>query len=247
MTINKYISDIAELIFPSSIALVSNTIVALLTVLYVKSAIFLTDVLVVKNIIRPVTSRKIVHMSAASWIMFWPLFDQSHWSWRLNVTVPVVFSLRLFIKGAIIKDPNDEDVRVMSRSGNPSELLYGPLQFTLIMIWLGLTKFMSEESCIIMGALGYGDGIAPLIGFRFGKHKYRFPFSGVKSFEGSLAVFLGTIFGICVLLHGLSLPKMQVERLLLFGLSSAILEGCAPNYFDNVVIPFGILYISGSF
>mmetsp|Transcript_33717 Transcript_33717/g.77820 ORF Transcript_33717/g.77820 Transcript_33717/m.77820 type:complete len:156 (-) Transcript_33717:46-513(-) len=139
-----------------------------------------------------------------------------------------------------------QDVRTMSRSGNPAELLYGPIQFTITMIWLGLTKFMTRESCIIMGAVGFGDGIAPLVGQRFGKHRFRFPFGGVKSFEGSLSVGLGSIFGMWLFLNGLSLPLLNVEQSLKYAFISAILEACSPQAFDNLVIPLGICYIYGS-
>lgn len=43
-------------------------------------------------------SRKLVHFAACSFVLFWPLFDPSHWGWRLNITVPVVMSLRLLYK-----------------------------------------------------------------------------------------------------------------------------------------------------
>jgi len=82
----------------SSVSLVFNTIAAIITVVYVKIVIATTDKLVLKKIVRPATSRKIIHLAAASLVLFWPLFDQAHWSWRLNVLVPVIFTLRLFIK-----------------------------------------------------------------------------------------------------------------------------------------------------
>ena len=46
----------------------------------------------------PELSRKFVHFCACSIVIFWPLFDPAHWGWRLNVTVPVVMSLRLLYK-----------------------------------------------------------------------------------------------------------------------------------------------------
>ena len=37
-------------------------------------------------------------------------------------------SIQLFYKGAVKNDAQDPDVVSMSRSGNPNELLQGPLQ-----------------------------------------------------------------------------------------------------------------------
>ena len=62
--------------------------------------------------------------------------------------VPTVMSLKLVYKGLILADPMDVDVRIMSRSSSPSELLYGPLQFSVFMIWLGMTKFMTREGMV---------------------------------------------------------------------------------------------------
>jgi len=43
-------------------------------------------------------SRKLVHFAAASWILFWPLYDETHGSWRLNVFVPAAMTLKLIYK-----------------------------------------------------------------------------------------------------------------------------------------------------
>ena len=52
----------------------------------------------------------------------------------------------------------------MSRSSAPSELLYGPLQFTIFMMYVGTQLFMTLEGAILVAALGIGDGIAPIVG-----------------------------------------------------------------------------------
>ena len=118
---------------------------ALLTVIYVKTVMETASQLRNHMHTKPQDCRKFIHVCAGCWIVFWPLFDVGHWSWRLNVLVPTVMSLKLFYKGFILADPNDVDVRIMSRSSSPSELLYGPLHFGLFMIWLGITKFMTTE------------------------------------------------------------------------------------------------------
>ncbi len=71
-------------------------------------------------------------------------------------------------------DPNDEDVRSMSRSSNPRELLFGPLQFTFFMIWVGINFFMTVEGAILVAALGIGDGLAPIIGESWGEQAIKY-------------------------------------------------------------------------
>jgi hypothetical protein len=70
---------------------------ALITVIYVKTvleiAAFIRD-----RLKSAFVSRKFLHVFASCWILFWPLFDVSHWSWRLNILVPSVMSIKIFYK-----------------------------------------------------------------------------------------------------------------------------------------------------
>ena len=75
----------------------NNVASALLTIIYVKLVMEIGAFIRVRYG-APELSRKFVHLSACSIVLFWPLFDSSHWGWRLNVTVPAVMSLRLLYK-----------------------------------------------------------------------------------------------------------------------------------------------------
>lgn len=94
-----------------------NLLGALATVVYVKAVIGSCDFLVSRKWLASKISRKIVHMAAGSWILFWPLFDTSHVTWKLNITVPAVYTVQLFVKGAILRDPNDAEVKTLTRHG----------------------------------------------------------------------------------------------------------------------------------
>jgi len=122
----------------------NNILSALITVVYVTCVLELGS-FIRGRLGRAEESRKLVHICAGCCTIFWPLFDTFHWSWRLNVLVPTVMAIKLFYKGAILRDPSDPDVQTMSRSSLPSELLYGPLQFTLVMIWIGISEFMTTR------------------------------------------------------------------------------------------------------
>lgn len=218
----------------------NNIGVALLTVIYVKVVMDIAGFLR-KRYGKALLSRKLVHIAAASWIVFWPLFETSHWSWRLNVLLPAVMSLKLFYKGAILADPDDEDVQTMSRSSSPSELLFGPMQFTFLMIWLGLYKFMTVESTIILAAVGIGDSIAPLIGSRYGRHMYRMPLCNMKTMEGSVCgVFLGTIVGCYFYPWMVGLQILPLRFILTYGGIAAVVEGSTPGNFDNILVPVAL-------
>lgn len=137
-----------------------------------------------------------------------------------------------------MNDPNDVDVRTMSRSSSPSELLWGPLQFTIFMMWIGTQKFMTLEGSILVAALGIGDGLAPIIGRYYGNLKYRFPMSRQKSIEGSFfGVFLGTVGGIYGFNRMLGLRDLSVQSMVCCGAIATFAEAIAPGDCDNVFIP----------
>jgi phytol kinase len=179
--------------------LYQNILASLATVVYVKAVIASCEFAVSRQWLPAKVSRKVIHVAAGSWIMFWPLFSTDHWTWKLNILIPAIYTVQLFVKGAIVRDPEDVDIKTMTRTGNPTELLYGPLYFTTVMNVVGLLFFRKQVGICIMACLGYGDGIAPLVGYYlpFG-HYPTYPFEGhkdTKTLSGSLAFFVASILG----------------------------------------------------
>jgi phytol kinase len=226
--------------------LYGNLAASLVTLVYVKLVIAVCDYAVSHQMLAPDVSRKLVHLAAASLMIWWPLFDKDHASWRLNILVPAMFSIQLFAKGAIIQNPQDPDVRTMSRTGKPTELLYGPLIFTICMNINGIFLFMQPISLYCMAALGFGDGVAPLIGKRFPIRHYRCP-GGVKSVGGSLAVFISSVGGFFVLRGIMGIPELvEWNKILIMATTATVAEALAPADFDNVVVPVTVYFVMTS-
>ena len=225
-----------------------NAAVALGTAASIKGVVSLCDFLVSRKALSPPTSRKIVHIAAGCWMLSWPLFDAEGdgWSWRLNALVTITFAARFAFKGLVKRDPEDEDVRSMTRTGDPKELLYGPFQFAVVGTAVGLFLFMREESCLIMAALGWGDGIAPIVGRLYGRHRYKALMGGsvsVKTVEGSVGVLLGTILGYYIFARTLGLPELSFWSVLVGGIVAAAVEGCSPDNFDNIALPVAMYFL----
>uniref|UniRef100_A0A7S1ZLF7 Dolichol kinase n=1 Tax=Trieres chinensis TaxID=1514140 RepID=A0A7S1ZLF7_TRICV len=226
-----------------------NALAALGTVVYIKCVIALCEQLVLRKILRPAFTRKIIHVAAACWAFWWPLFDagaDDGWSWRLNVLVPGSYALTMFAKGAILRDRSDPDVRSMCRSGDPTELLYGPIQFAIVATTVGLWLFMREESCLIMGAMGFGDGIAPVTAALAGRQ--RIPYKsflggGEKSVAGSMGMFGGTLVGYFVFAWVLGFPFLAFTSVLLASVIASLVEGLTPMDLDNVTVPIAMYYL----
>jgi CDP-diglyceride synthetase len=182
-------------------------------------------------------SRHVLHMVFSSLVIFWPLFDLSDWSWRLNALVPAVMVSRLVYKGAILGDPNDPDVQNLSLSSTPSDLLFGPVQFAGVLVWLGWYEFMTEEAAII-AAFGLGDALAPMIGKRFGRHNFQLPLGSVKTIEGSVVgVFLGTVTGCYLYLYMMGIPLLPLRMILAYAGIASVAEGTSLGNIDNIVTP----------
>lgn len=223
-----------------------NVLAALATVVYVKAVVGTCEYLVSQKILAPKLSRKCIHIAAGSWIVFWPCFDTSHWTWKLNVLVPAVYTVQLFVKGAILKNPNDPDVLTMTRTGSPEELLNGPIIFTIIMCVVGLQLYRTQLGVVLMACLGYGDGIAPLVGYYFpcGTHYPTYPFgpNDKKTLTGSLGLFVASLAGYS-LLKGLILDSErefasgadELAMMIRVAAMVAVTEGISGEY-DNPCI-----------
>jgi phytol kinase len=217
-----------------------NCIVTVISIIYVFSVVAIMDWFVKKGFPQDI-SRKIVHIAAGSWIFFWVFFNNSHWSKYLNIAPAFIWTVLLIQKGFFAK-PEDEAVKTMTRTGDRRELLKGPLYFTIVMNLMGTFFYNSSLSVTAMAYLGWGDGIAPVIGKRFGKHKYKI--LSEKSIEGSLA-FLIFGFLAAVFFNYLIFGKIGFIQILITGIVAMISEAMSPRDADNLIIPIviSILYI----
>jgi dolichol kinase len=151
-------------------------------------------------------------------------------------------------QGAILNDPEDDDVRTMSRTSSPSELLYGPLQMTLIMCYVGLLKFMTHSGILMMASL-VGDGVAAIVGMQYGRHVYKVPLGSEKSVEGTIGCAIGTMGGIWFFSYMCGIEMMADgsvvgeggggggwKTYLAYGCLSAAVEAAAIRNWDNLLL-----------
>jgi len=214
---------------------------AVLPAIYIFSIIGFMDKLVAKGFPQDL-SRKIIHIAAGSWVWCWPVLDPSDWSYVFNISVAALWTLLFLIKG-LTAGPEDTAVKTMTRTGNPKELLLGPLFFTLAMEFIGILYFMTEAGVVTMGYLGWGDGLSAWIGSRYGKHKYKL-LGREKSIEGSLTVFLAGFIGsfLLYLLVFYTLPGLDViVEMLILGVIATLVETFSPSDVDNLLIPAALL------
>ena len=217
---------------------VGNLVATALTFVYVFGLVALSNLCVTRFGMPQDLSRKITHIGAGSLIGFLPLYSDLDWSKYLNVTIFVVWIALLIYKG-LFANPEDEAVKTMTRTGDRRELLKGPLYFVIVATICGTLFYKSFPGIVAMATLGWGDGVAPIVGSKYGRLKYKI-FSD-KSFEGSLSMF---IFGFAASLFfvWLVLPSfVNISRILLLAFVATLVEGCSPKEVDNILIPVAVI------
>ncbi|MDP8305702.1 MAG: phosphatidate cytidylyltransferase [Candidatus Chlorobium antarcticum] len=215
-----------------------NAFAALLSFAYVFSVPPLMDYLVTKRGLPRDISRKITHICAGSVIIFLPLFIDGDWTQYLNVAVFAVWALLLLQKGLFAAD-DDQAVKTMTRTGERKELLRGTLYFVAVAMICGTVYYKQFEGVLAMAILGWGDGLAPIVGTRYGKIKYEV--MSPKTVEGSLAFFAGAVGAGLFFVHLIVPEAFDAGRIILIALIATVVEGVSPREVDNIAIPVTVI------
>lgn len=190
-------------------------------------------------------SRKLVHSIAGpGFLAFWPLFGDTFMSQCIASVTPALNGLSLFLAGTrLVQDATS--VSAISRSGDPRELLRGPLYYTIVLTLV--TLFLWRESLVAVAVVAImcgGDGLADLVGRAIGKDA-PLPWNPSKSWPGAIAMFVGG-FGMAVILtlyfsyfDFVSYTPMTIQNLAIIAAIASILESLPIHNAidDNISVP----------
>jgi phytol kinase len=146
-------------------------------------------------------SRKIIHTGTGPlFVMCWVLFKNTWDARYLAALVPLLITIQFFLIGiGVINDP--ASVNAMSRTGDRREILKGPLFYGIIFVVLTIIFWLdSPVGIIALMQLCGGDGIAEILGRRYGRSKI--PWNPGKSWIGTSGMFLGG-FSFSIIMVGL--------------------------------------------
>ncbi|XP_026439628.1 probable phytol kinase 1, chloroplastic isoform X1 [Papaver somniferum] len=124
--------------------------------------------------------------------------------------VPFVNCARLILNGLSLTTDAGL-VKSVTREGNPRELLKGPLCYVLVLI-LSAVAFWRDSPVGIMSLamMCGGDGVADIIGRRYGKQKL--PYNQQKSWAGSISMFtFGFLISIGMLNYFTALGYFELD------------------------------------
>jgi len=135
-------------------------------------------------------SRKFIHIGTGPiFVLCWLMFPDVGVSRYLAALVPLLITVQFILVGTgIMKD--DAAVQAMTRTGNPREILRGPLFYGIMFVLMTVVYWKDSPIGItaLMMMCG-GDGIADIVGRRIKSPKLFW--SREKSVAGSLSVFAG--------------------------------------------------------
>ncbi|MEL7243367.1 MAG: phosphatidate cytidylyltransferase [Cyanobacteria bacterium J06573_2] len=218
-----------------------NIIVTAFTFIYVFGLVTVMNFCVNRLNLPQDISRKLTHIGAGSLIGFLALYNDLHWSKYLNVSIFVVWIILLIQKGLFASD-EDEAVKTMTRNGDRSELLKGPLYFVIVATICGTLFYKTFPGIMAIAVLGWGDGIAPIVGSRYGRFKYEVLSN--KSLEGSLSMLIAA-FAASTFFVWLIIPtELNILRIFLLCLIATVVEACSPKEIDNILIPAVVILIA---
>jgi phytol kinase len=188
-------------------------------------------------------SRKIIHAGTGLiFVLCWLLFPEHPAARFLAAIVPLGITVQFALVGlGVIKDQSSVDA--MSRSGQRSEILRGPLFYGIVFIILTLVYWKDNPIGIVaLMLLCGGDGLADIIGSRI--KSLRIPWSKNKSLAGSLGMLVGgftfsiVVIAIYVAVGAFSLPlAAYVLPILLISIACTLVESLPFNDIDNLTVP----------
>ena len=167
--------------------------------------------------------RKIIHIGVSNWvfILVW-CFDDV----RFAVVGPVAF----IILNAIFVHSGAAGLLGMDDRRRDNGLVYFP--FSLLVMTLLYYRGLIQAHDVIAATLvmGYGDGLAALVGSKIGRHRYSV-LNASKSWEGT-AVML--IVSIAVIAIFTPYPALKV---LVMAVVATLFEALTPLGLDNITVP----------
>ena len=233
--------------------MLSNNLYALVITLFAALAwLRLNDFAAHRGWINTRISRKIIHMGTGPiFVLCWPLFTNSPTSRYLAALVPFLITIQFILVGiGLLRD--EAAVQAMSRTGNPREILRGPLFYGIVFIAVTILYWYDSPIGIVaLMLMCGGDGLADVIGRRYGKIKL--PWNPDKSWAGTLGMLVGGwVFatGILIAYGALSIfPNPWISYLpavTAIAIAGSLVESLPLHDIDNLTVTITAV-ILGSF
>ena len=243
--------------FGNNLVFVWDLIATVISIVILLAIVQINAYMQKKGKVSQIITRKFVHIFAGPvFVVTWMLFSGEIISHYIAVIVPLLFVLQFITIGlGVIK--NESFVASMSRSGDPRELLQGTLYYSIVMVLMTYFWFYvpstgiinaNPTALLIIGCISGGDGLADIIGRKFGGKKIGIKGSE-KTFIGSIGMLVGSILvsSILVLIFSLEVPQFDILILILpiivVSIVATIVEAVSPKGTDNFTVFLAVVFV----
>ncbi len=244
--------------FGNDLAFVWDIIATVISIVILLALVQINGLMQKKGKVSQIITRKFVHIFAGPiFVVTWMLFTGEVISHYIAVIVPLLFVLQFVAIGTGLMK-NESFVASMSRSGDPRELLGGTLYYAIVMVLMTFFWFYvpstgidnaNPTALLIIGCVSGGDGLADIIGRKFGGEK-KFGIKGSeKTIVGSIGMLVGSILvsSILVLIFSLEVPHINIVTLILpiivVSIVATVVEALSPKGTDNFTIFLAVVIV----
>lgn len=168
--------------------------------------------------------RKFIHILTSFIILPCEMYVSSPW-WRIALPFAFIFINLFAVYTNMIKDLGLRDEK-----RNIGLVLY-PVGVTAVVVMETLSIISRESAIAGVLMLGLGDGMAALVGTRWGKHTFLVYNKSKRSIEGCIAMASASV--LIVLLF----TEVSLLYAIFIGLVAAVIEAFSPSSLDNISVP----------
>ena len=171
-------------------------------------------------------SRKVVHIGVCNWWIIVILFFNNMF---LTCIVPGLFCIINFIsyKKDIFKSMERDDKKSL-----------GTVYYAISCLVLTLLSFLWFKNRLYAGiglfTMGYGDGLAALVGSKFKSKKFVI-FGNEKTVLGSITMFIASFIAISIL--SMCFNQFSIICVLFISVIATLIEAISPYGLDNITVP----------
>ncbi len=200
-----------------------------LTLVVIFIALVVNELLWRKKKIKNEVARKSIHISVAAFVAFWPYYL----SYRYIEYIALAFIIVIYISRRFGLFKSIEQVKRNT---------LGEYFFPLGILVVALFAPQKEIFTTALLCVGFADGLAALVGQKYGRNNRYKIFSGFKSIAGSLTVLVVSLV-ILLLINYFGHLNLPIISFVLMPLDVALVEAFAPYGSDDFLIPLSVLVI----
>ncbi|MFI5270858.1 MAG: diacylglycerol/polyprenol kinase family protein [Candidatus Saccharimonadales bacterium] len=196
------------------------------TVVIVFVLLFLNELWWRTHTVHSELSRKFIHVSVGTFVAFWPFFL----SWREIQ----ILSLAFLVIVALSKYLN-----IFQAIHSVTRPTWGEVFFAVA---VGLTALITQDKWIYTAALlqmSLADGLAAIIGTRFGNKQKYAVFGYTKSIVGTLTFFIVS-FSILIVYSYYATSSLPLSWIVGISAVASIIENLAIRGLDNLFVPVAV-------